>query len=178
MSCIEKTYFTEDDLKWLDVYKVNDTLIFQESKSLLLDTTIIARKEVFHSEFQPMSSSKILHVGKIWYLNNNAFARNESKKQEAELISMYKFYNEEQAEPHINYLRYSYLHSVFKEKLYENITLVLTDKTFKNVSVFKHNRMQWWDSQESEIQTLYWDLTNGIIRYDTFDGKIWERINW
>ena len=54
----------------------------------------------------------------------------------------------------------------------------LTDKTFNNVSVFKHSRMQWRNSTESEIQSIYWDSSNGIIRYDTFDEKKWERINW
>ena len=29
-----------------------------------------------------------------------------------------------------------------------------------------------------EPQTLCWDKEYGIIKYETFGGEVWERINW
>ena len=125
-----------------------------------------------------MSSSKITHVARIWYINDSYSEGYPHLENGMELLTMYKHNNEEAADPFIHYLGYSYNPNSFKEELFENISLDLTDKKFNNVSVFKHYRKQWWNSTESEIQTLYWDNSNGIIRYDTFDGKKWERINW
>ena len=29
----------------------------------------------------------------------------------------------------------------------------------------------------SKIKTIYWSISEGIIKYETMEGNIWERVN-
>lgn len=174
-SCVKKTYFTENDLEWFNVYEVNDTLIFQETNSLLIDTTIIVQKIIKHTGYNPISSEKDNHMARLSYQNNKYKHLNELG---AEMLEMYKYDNNVDAKPWLSYLGFSYDLSNYDFE-FENSTLHLTNKYFDKVYILnkvknKHHRK----TQDMNPKTLYWDKTNGIIKYETYEGAIWERINW
>ena len=44
----ENVKFTKPEMKWFNVYKKQDTLIFQSLDSKIRDTTIITSKRIYH----------------------------------------------------------------------------------------------------------------------------------
>lgn len=175
-SCLNKTNFTKEDLTWIDAYNENDTLIFQETISLTKDTTIIKKKEVYHSGYQPIAMDNLNpHTFHLWYWNKK-YADMESP--DAQLIEMYKDKNNVPASPWINYLGFSYdVNSGLLES--GNITLSITDKSFSKVYFFEKKKHRLHrEEQNNEPQKLYWDKQYGIIKYITYDGEVWERVNY
>ena len=66
----KKTRFSKADLSWIDIYREGDTLIFK-SPTDELDTSIIIKKEVYHSE-PALPVEKYKHQwGKVWYQNKS-----------------------------------------------------------------------------------------------------------
>lgn len=80
------------------------------------------------------------------------------------------------------YIDFYYLNSNFhledenKSKVME--TLDVSQKTFNNVYELKYNRMKFHGGTDDDPELLYWDKKYGIIKYITFNGEIWERVNW
>lgn len=59
------------------------------------------------------------------------------------------------------------------------VTLESVPKTFNEViiqSIGRHPRHKPED--DFKPQTLYWDKEYGIVKYITYNGEVWERINW
>jgi hypothetical protein len=48
-----KTRFSKTELKWLDVYKEGDTLIYK-SQAGELDTSFIIKKEIYYPSYNPV----------------------------------------------------------------------------------------------------------------------------
>ena len=178
ISCVEKTYFDDNDLAWVNVYEENDTLIFQEVNSLILDTTIIVNKTIRHTGYNPIARDKNEHFADLTYKNKKYAKYPHLMNEGANMIEMYKNGSNTQAKPWLSYLGFSY--NIEKCDLdYKEIHLSLSDNTFNQVYVFsvkKHSRHR--KEQNTEPQSIFWDLGNGIIKYQTYEGKIWERVNW
>jgi hypothetical protein len=175
-SCKDTTYFSKEDLMWVDIYNENDTLIFQETISLKKDTTIITRKEVYHPVFQPIARDFLIpHTANLFYLNKKY---SNIDNREYRLIEMYKDKDNVDAKPWINYLGLSIDVSNYLLE-YNFVNLFLTNNYFNQVYIFTKNKhINHRESQDLEPQTLYWDREYGIIKYETFEGKVWERINF
>ena len=176
-SCIEKTNFTEEDLQWIVPYKEGDTLIFQEVNSLNTDTIFIVKKEISYGHYNPISSTKIMNEAHIWYKNRDIEISSNGQMKETELISMYKNSNNKVAEPFISYLGYFDYINENKKKNTANISLILTDINFEEVYVFSEKNNPTY-RKDKDCYILYWDKDYGIIKYETYNGEVWERINW
>ena len=175
-SCLNKTNFTKEDLTWVDVYNENDTLVFQETISLMKDTTIIKKKELYHAEYQPIARGNLIpHTFHLWYWNKE-YA--EMEYPNAQLIEMYKDKNNTPASPWINYLGFSY--DISRDLLdSDNVTLSITGKSFSEVYFLEKEKHRLHrEDQNKEPQKLYWDKQYGIIKYITYSGEIWERVNY
>lgn len=174
ISCVEKTNFTDEDLIWIDIYNEGDILIFQELEFSELDTTLITRKEIYHPGYQPMARENIPHTARLFYKNK----KYTSPDFDAEMIEMYKNESDEEAKPIISYLGGSFFTEDYSLD-FSKMNLNITTKEFNNVYIFsniKHKRHT--KDQDANPQVLYWDKYHGIIKYITYEGKVWERINW
>ena len=90
---------------------------------------------------------------------------------------MYKNKNNLDALPWLNYLGFSYeLNNSIETN---EISLELTGKSFNQVLFLEKKKNRNFKEYMSERPNiLYWDLENGIIKYQTYKGEIWERINF
>ena len=174
-SCLNKTDFSQKDYTWIDVYEENDTLIFQETTSKENDTTIIKKKEVYHAEYQPIARGNLIpHTFKLQYWNKK-YADNDNPS--SQLIEMYKNTNDIDANPWIKYLGFMYEIDENSTQTSE-VVLKLTEKYFNQVLILeKEKNRHFKEYMNVRPNILFWDKKYGIIKYQTFDGKIWERIN-
>ena len=172
VSCKKYTNFTEGDLKWVDVYEENDTLVFQEPISTIKDTTIILKKEIYRASYQPIAREALIpHTAKIWYWNKKY---SDNKVPEAMLMEMYKD-NNKPASPWINYLGFSF--DVSTKALEPSKVELSNGKIFNQVYILDEVKKAS-HQKETQPYKLYWDKKYGIIKYETYGGEVWERINW
>ncbi|MEK6153601.1 hypothetical protein WIW50_10095 [Flavobacteriaceae bacterium 3-367] len=176
IACTNTTYFSEDDLAWMDVYNEKDTLIFQEVATLKRDTTIITKKEIYHPGFQPIARDGLIpHSADLWYWNQK---HSNLDYPNARLLEMYKDDDNIPSKPWVTYLGFSF--DVSGEVLeFNNVSLSLTNKNFSKVYIFESKKHRLHrEEQNRNPQILYWDKEYGIIKYEDYDGNVWERINW
>ncbi|MCZ8297398.1 MAG: hypothetical protein O9297_09305 [Flavobacterium sp.] len=168
---VKKVSFTKEELECFNVYKVNDIIIFQSLKTQQKDTSIIAYKSLNY-QYNPIVADKRTQCMNVTYTNNK-YSNNKNKTET--LIFDCKDNNQ-------YVLGLTYLKSNFKfdntSVIKELETLSLYSKSFKNVHELKCKRMKFHGGTDDDPETLYWDKQYGIIKYITFKGEVWERVNW
>jgi hypothetical protein len=159
-----KTKFSSDELKWLNVYKEGDTLIFKSDKGKI-DTTLIIKKEIFYPEYNPVEvhDKYLPQWGIVWYQNKNLSDHPEG----AQLISMFKKHPRNSTNLHISYL-------------YSHITVL--NLTTDGVKKYKNGKIYEFDTYHpkapgSQPKKIFWHEDYGIIKFITHADVVWERIN-
>ncbi|WP_163409872.1 hypothetical protein [Flavobacterium ajazii] len=172
---VKKINFTKEELEFFNVYDVYDVLIYQSLTTKKKDSSIIVSKRIYH-EYDWLRHDNKVHCVNINYKN-----------------SKYKYPDyQEKSEPMFGYcigkndpkycINFTYLKSSFKifndteTKPVE--TLTLSQKSFNNVYELTYKRMKFHEGTDDDPEILYWDKKYGIIKYITFNGEIWERVNW
>lgn len=164
-SCgVTKTKFTEKELKWITVYKQDDTLIYKSSKGVL-DTSYIIKSEAYYPEYIPIEvhDKYLPNSAVVLYKNKNL----EYKSEGNQLIYMVKKYSDKQVRVFINYLSSGF------------IILDLTNheiEKYKSGKVYEfgtyHSKAKLWQPKK-----IFWHEDYGIVKYITHGDDIWERIN-
>ncbi|MES2486901.1 MAG: hypothetical protein V4581_13275 [Bacteroidota bacterium] len=165
LSC-KTVRFTKQQLAWFNVYNKKDVLVFQSLRTQQKDTTVILRKQVFF-DFDPwLHPGTLPQVARMKYHNKNltdTYVKYED----------YMFYEFARSKGN-NSL--NYLNTIFtlRDTIQKRDTqLSISGKTFTNAY-----RLTATHGKGSQPQVLYWDTQYGILKYVTFDGEMWERINW
>jgi len=168
---VNKISFSKEELEFFNVYNFNDILIFQSMQTQQKDTSIIAYKYLNY-QYNPIEADKRTQCMNVTYINNK-YVDNKNKTET--LIFDCKDKNQ-------YFLGLTYLKSKFK---FDNSSVIkdleilsLTNKSFKNVYELKCRRMKYHGGTDDDPEILYWDKKYGIIKYITFKGEVWERINW
>ena len=162
-SCRIKTKLNTSELKWMNVYSVNDTLIFKSQRGDF-DTSIIIKKDLFCPEYNPVEQhGKYLpQWGVVWYKNKNLIYHPDGDR----LITMEKTSKKK------TFLVINYLYTGF---MFLDIT---TDslKKYKKTGVYEFNTEV---SRPDALQPkqIFWDEKYGIVRYKTHSNDVWERVN-
>ncbi|MET1260680.1 hypothetical protein ABV409_15135 [Flagellimonas sp. DF-77] len=171
ISCAEKVKLTSEELLWIDVYVEGDVLIFQNIDNLKKDTVTIVKKEVYHPKYDWIQNDKYQpQVARIWSKDEN--------NQLSELLEIWKTNPDDKAFPSIKYKNSTFI-TRFSDFEMSHIQSI-GNKSFESVYVFNKelNRHFNMEKHRNRPQSLYWDKEYGIIKYVTFNGEIWERINW
>jgi hypothetical protein len=174
VSCVKRPNLSREELIGYNIYNKNDTIIFQNLTSKIKDTTIIINKQKYHS-YEPMVNTKyIYHYANIEYKNNSI--KNPNSAHTAFMFTLCKTdYSS------LNPINFNYLNSYFKldektEK--QTITLFLSNKKIDNAYFLVYDKPKFSSATEDSPNILYWDMNFGIVKYITFKGEIWERVNW
>ncbi|WP_421802541.1 hypothetical protein [Flagellimonas sp.] len=182
----EKMYIDEDKLETINIYNIGDELVFQNVETKAIDTSKITSKEIYHEDYDLLRHDGYQpHYAQIKYDNKKLWYGNES------------FMSAGKKKPNESYIGVTYLYSTFylnplsdtdKEYFHidkhdlntkHKITLTLVDKTFNQVVILsKHKHPKHKPKDDFKPQKLYWDKKYGIIKYETYGGDVWERINW
>jgi len=173
-SCEKRVDFTEEELNWVKPFKEGDTLVFQNIETLEENVILITKKEVYHPDYDWLQHDKYQpNVARIWYRN-----KNDLDTVSIELLELWKKTPKDEAIPSIKFNSSIFL----KTELEQNLERVKLNNnvSFDVVSVFTKIRNKYYDERRhsKNPQTLYWDKDQGIIKYITYEGEIWERINW
>lgn len=174
---VKKVSFTKEELQWFNVYNVKDTLIFQSLSTQIKDTSIIISKELYHDYDWLRHSYKaenmsLRYTNKI-FLNKLYFEDSESMFSERKTFPNKGFNTGHSCK----YLRSSFVLDNTTETK-DLVTLTLSQKSFNNVYELVYKRMKFHGGKDDDPEILYWDKKYGIIKYITFNGEIWERVNW
>ena len=159
--CWVKARFTKEEMKWLTVYELGDTLIFK-SQYGDTDTTYIIGKRVRHIECNPFLSYEGLLrpiLGNVYYGRNPE----EQISTINSLVGLIKDRN--RTSLHISYLFGSML-------IYD----------IEEVWKYKEDSIYVLDSSHPKAKpeypmVIYWHEDYGIIKYITHEGVEWKRIN-
>ncbi|MEK6153607.1 hypothetical protein WIW50_10125 [Flavobacteriaceae bacterium 3-367] len=175
ISCSQNTEFTVDELSWIDVYKENDVLIFKNLISKELDTLFIVKKEVYHPDYDWFRHSEYIpHTAHLFYENK----KYKKLDHPAELLEIYKRKPDKEARPLIKYLGSTFFTEEFT-LVFSEVTLETIQKSFDEVYTFRNAKQKnHRKGQDANPQVLFWDKEYGIIKYVTYEGDIWERVNW
>jgi hypothetical protein len=163
-SCGIKTKFSEEELKWLNVYNVGDTLIFKSNKNRF-DTTIITKKKIFYSSYNPIETDGKYRpqYGEVWYKNSHL----EYHPEGHQMISMIKMHPRNKTFFCIDYL--------YSSELVLNTTNGGMDKRKKGkIYTFDTYHKK---AKPKDPKILYWHEDLGLIKYITHEDEVWERIN-
>jgi hypothetical protein len=171
ISCVQETNFNNEELIWLDPYEKNDILIFQNSNTSKILSIKITDEKLYHKEYNPISSDLKEQIIRIYYKVNES-------NYEGQLLEMYKR-PDEFATPIISFLKSSFF--VNRNQLeFNKLALNSTDRSFEEVYKFhKEIDNHFSENRHKTLpQTLYWDKEFGIIKYVTYEGDIWELIEF
>ncbi|MEN9547725.1 MAG: hypothetical protein RIR12_316 [Bacteroidota bacterium] len=165
VSCgITKTKLSSDELKWVNVYKEGDILIFK-SELGEFDTSVILRKSIYYPEYIPyeVHDKYLPQEGVILYKNKNLKYHSDS----SELLHITKRAPKNQTRLFIDYL-YS--------------KVIILDVTSGEVEKYKRGEIYEFDTyhpkaKSTEPKKIFWHEDYGIIKYITHADVIWERIN-
>jgi len=173
-SCLKRPNLTRNELSGFNVYKKNDTIIFQNLISKEKDTTIIVSKKKYHS-YEPMINLKYIYAhAVVQYKNKNI--KNSYNPETATMFGLCKKNNAP-----INPLYFNYLNSNFdldSETQKQSVILFQSDKKIENAYLLIYHKPEFSGANEDSPEILYWDTEYGIVKFITFKGDIWERINW
>lgn len=162
-SCQIKTRLTKSELKWYNVYKENDTLIFK-SENGDLDTSIIVRKELFFPDYNPLEEHGIYRPqwGIIWYKNKHLTHHPNGNT----LLTL------EKRRPQYTALSIDYLYS-------DILTRNIHGEGGKNNKKGKVYEFDTYDKRADQWQPkkIFWDEKYGIVKYITHDNVVWIRVN-
>jgi hypothetical protein len=164
-SCgVTKTKLTEKELKWITVYKQNDTLIYKSSQGVL-DTSYIVKSEAYYPEYIPIEvhDKYLPHSAVVLYKNKNL----EHKPDGNQLIYMVKKYPDKQVRVFINYLSSGF---------------IILDLANNEIEKYKSGKIYEFGTYHSKAESwqpkkIFWHEDYGIIKYITHDDEVWERIN-
>lgn len=164
LGCGIKTKFSKTDLKWMNVYKEGDTLIFKSDKGDF-DTSLIIKKEIYYPEYNPVEvhGKYLPQLGKIWYKNKSLQYHPEGY----ELISMIKKHPKNET-----FLNIDYLYS----------DVLILNLVSGSIEQYKHGKVYEFDTyhpkgRPGQPKKIFWHEDYGIIKYITHADVIWERIN-
>jgi hypothetical protein len=177
ISCAqEKVYLDEDDLAAINIYDIGDELVFKNVGTGETDTSTITAKEIYHEDYDWYRHDGYQpQIAQVRYRNEKLVY---DENRESGLIAREKRKTNEELEFTITYL-YSLFTSRDKQEALNKVALNSIDKTFIDVTVFSKKRNPRHKPKDDfKPQTLYWDKEYGIIKYETYGGEVWERINW
>ncbi|MBS1743529.1 MAG: hypothetical protein JST81_10885 [Bacteroidetes bacterium] len=162
--CNIKTRLTKSELKWIDAYHVNDTLIFRSGKGVL-DTSVIIKKELFYPEPNniEVNGTWLPQWAEVWY-TNRALSFNPNG---AKLVTIIKKKPKKET-----YMNYDYLYSGFTSVDINSGSL----EKYKKDKVYEIELTQN-KSKPEDIKLIFIHEDYGIIKYITFSNEVWERIN-
>lgn len=160
--CSIKARFNPEELKWLSVYEVGDTLVFM-SQSGEIDTTYIIGKRVRHIECNPYLSYEGLFrpiLGNVYY----GKTPEEEISTLNSLVGLIKDRNKTSL--HISYLFGSILFFDMNEEVWK----------YNDGGVYVFDTSHPKSKPEYPV-LIYWHENHGIIKYITHSGVEWKRIN-
>ncbi len=161
--CWIKARFTDEEMMWLNVYNVGDTLIFM-SQYGDFDTTFIIDKRIRHMDCNPFLSYEGFNrpiLGDVYY----GRTPDEKPSTIKSLLGLIK--NKSETSIYISYL---YGSTLFIDMQDENFF------KFKEGKVYKFDTSHP-TAKPGYIKVLYWHEDYGIIKYITHEGIEWKRIN-
>lgn len=176
LSCATKINFIEQELKWFNIYEKGDTLEFKNIKTKKTDTSVVIRKESFH-DWQLFANSKYRTSIAVVQYSNETLPTVDGKNQHY-MFSLSKTKPTSILNYSVSYLNSDFL---FKEDIpLQSESLFLTQKSFTSVYKLSYNEKNPFGRKKNDNnpEFLYWDVDYGIIKYITFSGEVWERINW
>lgn len=170
----EKVHIDDDIIKIIEsTYKDGDILVFQNTNTKEKDTSFITKKEIYHDNYDWFRHDGYQpHQAKVWYKNKKLRYGLEGDDT---IISSEKRKPDDKDWLGISYLRSSFYMEKEDLKRTSTITLKLVPKTFTKVYIPKPN---FKSKKGFSPKVLYWDRDYGIIKYETYGGDVWERINW
>lgn len=159
-----KTKLSQSELRWMDVYKEGDTLVFK-SENGDFDTSTIIKKELFYPAYNPVEvhDKYLPQWGVIWYKNKNLRYNLEGDK----MVTIFKKHPKNNTNLNINYL-------------YSNVMVL--NLTTGSIEKYKRDKIYEFDTYKEngrpeQPKKIYWHEDHGIIKYVTHAGIMWERIN-
>ncbi|PIF01480.1 MAG: hypothetical protein CR994_00900 [Maribacter sp.] len=172
----EKMYLNEEELADINIYEVGDKLIFKNAETGETDTSRITKKEIYHENYDWFRHDGYQpQIAEIRYTNEKLIY---DDNQEGGLIARKKRTPNDKIEFAVTFL-YSLFTAHNELKVLDRLDLNLTDKSLNNVVVYyKEKNKRHKPKDDFKPQKLYWDSKYGIIKYETYGGDVWERINW
>lgn len=169
--CIE-TNLTNEEKEWFSVYEKGQTMIFKSNLGHL-DTLVVAEKVKQHNNSDcnyygigPMQPEIMFITFKLKNCNNESYCEGGIfiSKDEA-----YKIFN-----PSFRLFGLSYSQA-FANLLSKETWCVLktTKRKYTNVYVFEDG-INAKSFGRGYLKSFYWDKKEGLIRYDTSEGEIFE----
>ena len=172
----EKMYLNEEELADINIYEVGDKLIFKNVETQETDTSRITKKEIYHENYDWFRHDGYQpQIAEIRYTNEKLIY---DDNQEGGLIARKKRTPNDKIEFAVTFL-YSLFTAKNELKVLDKLDLNLTGKSLNNVVVYyKEKNKRHKPKDDFKPQKLYWDRDYGIIKYETYGGDVWERINW
>lgn len=172
----EKMYLSEDELADINIFEVGDKLIFENTETRESDTSRITAKEIYHEDYDWFRHDSYQpQIAEIRYTNKKLIY---NINQEGGLIARKKRTPNDKIEFAITFL-YSLFTFRNELEVLDKLDLNLTDKSFEDVIVYYKEKDKRHNAKDDfKPQKIYWDKDYGIIKYETYDGEVWERINW
>lgn len=160
--------FKEEDLKWIEVYQLQDQLVFKSS--LKYDTITISKIKIGNGKSDLMESSYNEIYGNIYYKQLN------SEKEEF-IISLGRLYPQQPTSATFNfkgdYGRINDIHNYSKSELIFNGE---KRKGYMFKPYSKDKPSFWWDEEygveNANLKYFFWDIEYGIIQYETVEGEV------
>ena len=160
-----KTRLSPAELKWINVYKGGDTLIFRSDIGEL-DTSVIIKKEIFYPEYMPVEvhDKYLPQWGEIWYRNKNLEYHPDG----------YRMITIEKKHPKNNtFLSIDYLYA----------SVLVPNLTTGGLKKYKQGKVYEFDtyhegSKPYQPKKIFWHEDYGIIKYLTHADVVWERVNY
>ncbi|MFT3796496.1 hypothetical protein [Flavobacterium sp.] len=172
---VKKINFTKEELDFFNVYNTNDVLVFQNLTTKERDTSVIYSKRIYH-EYDWLRHDNKVHCVNIDYKNSKYKYPGYQEKSE----SMFGYCIGENDTKYC--ISFTYLKSNFKifndTETKSTETLTVSKKNFNNVYELVYKRPKFNGGTDDDPEILCWDKKYGIIKYITFKGEIWERVNW
>lgn len=167
-SCQRNVYFNDFEKSLLNIYNVGDTLIFESGKGVR-DTSYILRKEIAYADWNPFA-----HAGKYRVLRGVIYYGSSKKLFQGDMYP-YNILNITKDHPDSSYVSVS-LNSIHVRWNFKNFSSNSWEsyKIKENLYRFKTSRKERDSISETQ---LFFDLNNGVIKYVTASGEVWERIN-
>jgi hypothetical protein len=161
--CSVKTKLNETDLKWTNVYKEGDTLIFQSNNGEY-DTSVIVKKQTYYNDYNPIEVSKYQEqVAVVWYKNKHLVYHPDGYR----LVEVTKNSPGKNASLAIDYL---YSDVLYSSNHRDSIKKVKAGKVYRFDTY--NARSKSWQPKE-----IIWHEDFGVIEYTTHGGDVWKRIN-
>ena len=172
-TCVE-THLTNEEKEWFSAYKKGETIIFKSNLGNL-DTISIIKKIETHGN----KECNWLEIGTIQnHIMRIVFkpkvCRNESYCEG--VIGISKDEIDEESLPFFRIFGLEYDPNLQKNKLKlkeENIKLITTNENYPSAYYFE-NGVNANGYGTNSPKSFYWDKKDGLIKYETKDGEVFE----